>query len=588
MRQEYPRPDFIRDDWLSLNGSWDFNFDDNDLGIQDEWYRHGFPSPQTIKVPFAYQCELSGIGTDEVHPIVWYARSFQVPTEWDGQRVLLNFGAVDYICTIWINGRLAGGNKGGYTSFSVDTTKFLQPGDNHVVLRVVDEAVTSQPRGKQRARKENFGCWYTPITGIWQSVWLEAVGRRYLEHVKLESNIYDQAVNIAFWLDDFEDGLVLECDVSEAGKVLSTVRVPLTAKYTFFSDVKSRKDGALTLSIPGGKLWTPENPYLYDLHFRLFSQDKLVDSVKSYVGLRKVHKDGGQIFVNDEPIYLRMVLDQGYWPGGIYTPQSIEEIAQDVRITKELGFNGARKHQKFEDPYYYYYCDKAGLLVWCEMPSPYIYDEEVSQNMTEEWQRLVRQHYNHPSVIAWVPLNESWGVDQLKEPHQDKRSVYHMLTLYNLTKSLDTTRLVIGNDGWQQAQTDIVAIHDYTQDPNDFREKYAQFRTNRHTKAFTHGFQIILDGYEYTDQPIMVTEFGGIKIADEDEASWGYGEAARSQEEYLTRIRCLVDAILAEDEICGYCYTQLTDVEQEVNGLLTMDRKPKVDIKDYAEIFRGR
>lgn len=588
LRKEYPRPDFVRQQWQTLNGTWLLSFDDENCGLQEEWYRTGLPESQDILVPFAYQSETSGIHDETDHEIVWYQRAFTVPPEWNGQRVLLNFGAVDYACSVWVNGRLAGGNTGGYTSFHLDITKFLTSGENQLVLRVVDEPITSQPRGKQRARKENFGCWYTPITGIWQSVWLETVGSSYIDHIKMETDIYTGTVDVAFWLDQWQEELSLECTVFFHGEQVSRTEVPIQRWDTGFSDVKSRRNGSFAITIPHVKLWTPEQPHLYDVQLRLKRDGAAQDEVQTYVGVRKIHADGAKVYLNDRPVYMRMVLDQGYWPGGIYTPKSIEEIAEDVQRTKDMGFNGARKHQKFEDPYYYYYCDTMGLLNWCEMPSAYIYDEDVSLNMTHEWQRLIQRHYNHPSVMAWVPLNESWGVDQLKTVSKDRRPIHHMLTLYHLTKSLDTTRLVVGNDGWQQATTDIIAIHDYTQDPADLTRRYAAFKADRFSKAFSHNLEILMEGFPYEGQPIMVTEFGGIKVKDADDTSWGYGESAQDIDDMVRRIKGLVDAILAEDEISGYCYTQLTDVQQEVNGLMTMDRQLKVEPSVLAAVFRGR
>jgi beta-galactosidase/beta-glucuronidase len=301
--------------------------------------------------------------------------------------------------------------------------------------------------------------------------------------------------------------------------------------------------------------------------------------------MRKIAIENGKVYLNNEPYFLRMILDQGYWPDGIYTPRSIADLEYDVEMTKKFGFNTARKHQKFEDPYYYYYCDKLGLLTWCEMAACYHYDEEISKNITDEWQRLVIRHYNHPSVIAWVPINESWGVDQLSDQEPDPRLVSHMQTMYHLTKSLDPTRLVIGNDGWQMAETDIIAIHEYTQDAEDFKRRYAQFKVDPYSKAFSHGRPIMLPGFTITDQPIMITEFGGVKIQDGNLSSWGYGDDAKDVEDMLARVEALVSAILEQREVAGYCYTQLTDVEQEVNGLLTFDRKPKADPERIAKIF---
>lgn len=584
-RAEYPRPQFVRKEWLTLNGEWDFTFDDHNQGLVEQW-QQGKISDKKIIVPYAYQSELSGINEQEIHPVVWYQREFIIPQEWEGSRVIINFNAVDYQSTLWINGRFVGTNRGGYVGFKFDITDYLIEGSNQVTLRVEDYPSTKQPRGKQTAREEgSWACWYTPVTGIWQSVWLEAVGSTSIDHVKLEPNIDTNSVQVHFWLNNFSKAVTLECIVKEDGKKIGSTTVEVEPRHHRFCDLIARNEGTFTVSIPEAKLWSPEHPHLYDLELRLLQNGEVLDEVYTYVGMRKISMENGKVYLNNEPYYLRMILDQGFWPKGIYTPESIEELKYDVEMTKAFGFNGARKHQKFEDPYYYYYCDQLGLLTWCEMAACYYYDEEVSLNMTDEWQRLVVEHYNFPSVMAWVPVNESWGVDQLTDGSRDSRLEHHMNTLYYLTKSLDPTRIVIGNDGWQMAITDLIAIHDYQQDAKEIKRRYEVFKQNRHARVFNHGLPILLQGYEYTGQPIMMTEFGGVKVEEQQAEGWGYGHAAKNYDEMVERIDELVTMLEEEPEICGYCYTQLTDVEQEVNGLLTYDRKVKVAPEKLAKIF---
>lgn len=587
LRNEYPRPDYVREKWQTLNGSWDFAFDDDDRGLVERWHegRLRDRGAEEIIVPFAYQSALSGVHDKEVHPVLWYQREFSLDESWANQSVLLNFGAVDYFSTVWVNGALVGQNKGGYIAFSFDITKYLVEGVNTLTLRVEDNPVTSQPRGKQLAKYNNFGCWYTPISGIWQSVWFEAAGETYLDHVRLQPNIEQDLVVVDYWLNQHQRNLSLECAVYLEDQLVSSHVLPLEERYNWQSDIIARRDGKFTVTVPDAQLWSPENPVLYDLVFQLKKDGQTIDKVRTYVGMRKIAVENGKVYLNNEPYFLRMVLDQGYWPEGIYTAKSIAELEFDVEMTKKFGFNAARKHQKFEDPYYYYYCDKLGLLTWCEMAACYHYDEEVSKNITDEWQRLVIRHYNHPSVMAWVPINESWGVEQLSNRQPDPRLVSHLQTMYHLTKSLDPTRLVIGNDGWQMAKTDIIAIHEYTQDAEDFKRRYAQFKADPYSKAFSHDRPIMLPGFAIEDQPIMVTEFGGVKIQDGNVGSWGYGHDAKDVEDMLARVEALVSAILEQPEVAGYCYTQLTDVQQEVNGLLTFDRKPKADPERFAKIF---
>lgn len=585
-REEYPRPSFVRDRWLSLNGEWRFDFDDDNNGLKEKWFSDGNRLGQTINVPFAYQSPASGINSQEYHPVVWYARKFTVPEEWENDRILLHFGAVDYEATVWINGILAGQHEGGYVPFHFDITDFLIKGQNQIVVRVVDEDRINQPRGKQTARREPWGCWYTPVTGIWQSVWLEPVAKTRFIDIYLKPDIDAENLAIQYTLSQVEEDLSLEVVVLAEEKLVCQQQLPVPLTQTRWSDTSWNR-GVVNISVPSPRLWSPEEPFLYDLILRLKVNGNVMDEVKTYFGMRKIHTEHGQVYLNNKPYYQRLVLDQGYWPEGIYTAPSMEAIRKDVELTKAMGFNGARKHQKIEDPYYYYFCDKLGLLVWSEMPACYEYDEEGAARLRREWTEAVLRDRSHPSIIAWVPINEGWGVDQIRVKKKPE-AVAHLMSLYYLTRSLDNTRLVVSNDGWQHAKTDMLTIHEYTQDAADLRRRYLEFRKNRHKAAFSPRLPILLPEFEYTGMPILVTEFGGVKVEEQQVEGWGYGKAAASYEEMLERIRQLVDALLEQDEVVGYCYTQLTDVQQEVNGLLTYDHKPKVKPELYKEVFRGR
>lgn len=584
LRSEYPRPHFVREHWLTLNGEWDFAFDDDNLGLQEEWFKKELRQTKIV-VPFCYQSALSTIQSDAYHPVVWYQRSFALPREWERRRVLIHFNAVDYHSILWVNGRLVGSHTGGYTAFSFDITDYLRPGENQITLRVEDKKISSQPRGKQTARHEPWAVWYTPVTGIWQSVWLEAVGDVYLDHVRFEPNIDEGHVVVHYWINGMDKPVTLACRVESSGSQVSSMSVELEPQYDFFSEVTPRNFGSFVVPIPDPVLWSPEHPHLYDVELEILQDGQVVDAVRTYVGMRKVSVQDGRVYLNNKPCYLRMVLDQGYWPDGIYTPAHADDIRRDVEMTKAFGFNGARKHQKIEDPYYYYYCDKLGLIVWCEMPAAYEYDEVVAARLSSEWQQVVIQHYNHPSIIAWVPINESWGVDQLKSPSSDPRLPSFLNALYYLTKSLDPTRLVISNDGWQHAVTDVVTIHEYTQEAEDLTARYHKFREDPYSPAFSHGHPIMLPGFRCAGLPIMITEFGGTKVAEHSADGWGYGEAAADTKEMLDRIEALVRAITEMEGVCGYCYTQLTDVEQEKNGLMTYQRQPKASPESYRRIF---
>ena len=586
LRQEYPRPSLVRDRWLCLNGEWRFAFDDDDKGLAGGWSSDSSQLDMVINVPFAYQTPASGINCQEYHPVVWYSRDFEVPGDWQRDRILLHFGAVDYEATVWVNGIVAGTHAGGYVPFSFDITDLLREGSNTVTVRVVDEDKITQPRGKQTATGEPWACWYTPVTGIWQSVWLEPVNALRFTDIFLKPDIDNESLTIDYTLTRWEPGLSIEVIASSEGNLVckQEVSVPDTI-IRWLAAPLSR--GSLSISVPSPKLWSPESPFLYDLVLRLKSGDIVVDELKTYFGMRKIHVDRGQVYLNNKPYYQRLVLDQGYWVEGLYTVTSVEELKKDVELTKAMGFNGARKHQKIEDPYFYYYCDKLGLLVWSEMPACYEYDVAGAEALRREWTEAVMRDRNHPCIIAWVPINESWGVDQLAWKVMPE-AVAYLMGLYYQTKSLDPTRLVVSNDGWEQALTDMLTIHEYTQDACDLRERYEAFKQNRHKKAFSHGRPIILPEFDYDGAPILVTEFGGVKVEEQQAEGWGYGQAAANYEEMLQRIKDLVDVLLEEDEIVGYCYTQLTDVQQEVNGLLDEHHNPKVDVELYREIFRGK
>ena len=593
VRPEYPRPGFVRRDWLSLNGPWEFATDDHDQGLARGWQTGEVPLPERIVVPFPYQSTLSGIGDRGRHPVIWYRRSFTVPAGWRGRRVLLHFGAVDYQATVWVNGQLVGTHEGGYTPFSLDITAALGATDDDlpsgphvVVVRVVDEDSIEQPRGKQTARADNWGCWYTRVSGIWQSVWLEPVAPVHLVEAWLRPDVDRERLQVDYELSRFVPGLELELVASLEGKEVSSRRVPIAGSDERWVDPGTRPVRTVTLPVPEPVLWSPEQPHLYDLVLRLHLDGRMVDEVRCYFGMRKVSIVDGKVALNGRPYYLRMVLAQGYWPDGLYTPASVEALEADVRLAKEMGFNGIRMHQKIEDPYFYYFADRLGLLVWEEMPSPYGFGDRMLERLMAEWMRAIRRDRNHPSVIAWVPVNESWGFDPLQEegPERD-RAVSALRALYHLTKAVDPTRLVVGNDGWEQAASDLVTIHEYTQDPDDLRARYLAFYESKTGNPFSHGRPVLLPEAPYSGQPILITEFGGTRVLEQPSEGWGYGEAARDYEEWLARIESLVRTIEGLPGVCGYCYTQLTDVEQEVNGLLFADRRPKVDVERLRRIF---
>ncbi|HBE78818.1 MAG TPA: glycoside hydrolase family 2 [Firmicutes bacterium] len=591
LRNEYPRPEFVRQDWLTLNGEWLFEFDDRNCGLVEDWINKQRNFTKKIIVPFSFQSKLSGIGDPAIHRVIWYRREFEVPSAWLGRQIKLNFGAVDYFTSVWVNGKFIGANQGGYVPFSFDITDYLIKGENQLVIRIFDDETPNHPRGKQTAKKETWACWYTRVSGIWQSVWLEPVAKNHLKTIKILPDLDQGEVAIRFQLSNCTENTRIQFKVLFKGEKVSEAETSINREFGYFADSVSMPEQVFKLTIPDIQPWSPENPNLYDLEIRIKEAEQAVDEVRTYFGMRKISVERGRICLNNKPYYLRMVLDQGIWNDGLYTPNSINELKKDVEMTKAFGFNGARKHQKIEDPYYYYFCDKLGLLVWSEMPSCYGFDETMIQSSTAEWQRAINRDYSHPCIMAWVPVNESWGVVQLLNSVNSevyRRVVAYLETMYHLTKSLDDSRLAISNDGWQHAATDVITIHDYSQDAEELAGNYGHFKEDRHAASFLAGLPIILPGYEYQGQPIMISEFGGVKVIEQGSFGWGYGDAASTYPEMGERIQKLIRTIQTEAEICGYCYTQLTDTEQEVNGLMNAQRVPKLATNKFAEIFSAK
>ncbi len=580
-RPEYPRPEFQRSQWLNLNGAWEFDFDDANAGLAQKWQdAHDFS--QTIHVPFAYQAKLSGIGTNDIHDIVWYRRAFSIPAAWGKQRVQLNFEAVDYRAWVWVNGIMAAFHEGGHTPFSVDVTDFLNGGDNTLVVRAEDITTDKgQPRGKQFWERESARIFYTRTTGIWQTVWLEPVTNLHLDHVKLTPLVDSASLEVEYdMLGDISSDYQIETRVSFGGQIIASDR------FLFDSSVKDDSwSGNLRLikrsiSLAGNalNLWSPETPHLYDVVVSISQNGSVIDEVQSYFGLRTVTLENGKVLLNGKPYYLKMVLDQGYNPDGILTFPSDEYIQKDIELTKAMGFNGARKHQKIEERRLLYWADRMGLILWGEMVNCYIYTETAIQRIAAEWQAAVRRDYNHPSIIAWTPMNESWGVPGLM---RDPRQAQHLVSLYALTKSIDPLRPVISNDGWEHAKTDLVTIHDYEGNGDVIKQRYESLDSTLTAKPAN--LDINLPGYPYEGQPILLTEFGGIGYRKDEHAGWGYTNAS-DDEDFIERYKAVIDATYASPVIHGFCYTQLTDVEQEINGLLTYDRKPKVALEIIKQI----
>jgi beta-galactosidase/beta-glucuronidase len=577
-RQEYPRPQFVRDEWLNLNGEWNFEFDDENKGEQEKWYKAADFS-QKITVPFCYQSALSGIGVTDFHDLVWYQRTFELPKNWSNKRLILHFGAVDYRAWVYVNGQLATFHEGGHTAFHVEITNDVQSGENSIVVRVEDPSKElDQPRGKQYWKEQSESIFYTRTTGIWQTVWLEAAAPSYLENVKLTPDIDKDEIGVEYTFNGANPNQKLEIEVTFDGELVAQDTVQL------IQNKGSRQIFLNDFNVHGpGRIWSPGHPNLYDIRFKLTADGEVTDDVKSYFGMRKVSIENGQFMLNNHRYYQKLVLDQGYFPSGILTAPSDEDLKKDVELTKEMGFNGARKHQKIEDPRYLYWADKLGLLVWGEMANSYTYSEDSVRRITSEWQEAVERDYNHPSIVAWVPINESWGVPRILS---DKRQQDHTLSLYYLTKSLDDTRLVISNDGWEHTKSDLCTIHDYQSDKEKLKKRYASVESILNPSTSPANRFIYVPGYEYGGEPILVTEFGGIAYKKSEWEGWGYSGAS-DDEDFAERYHKVVSAMLESPIIQGFCYTQITDVEQEINGILTYDRKPKIDLEIIRAINEG-
>lgn len=586
-RAEHPRPDLMRADWLTLNGPWQFEFDDQDRGLAERWHAGTKPFSKTIQVPYAFQAKLSGIGDTAFHDVVWYQRAIDVPAAWAGRRVRLHFGAVDYEAMVWVNGQFAGQHRGGQSPFALDITDRLTPSNNRVIVRAWDPSTDrSLPRGKQYWEPQSRSIWYTRTSGIWQPVWLEAAGQTHVERLRITSDIDRSQVTIEAVLNRAAK-VKMKVGVTQRGS--GTAGASASSRSTYADEMIVAGDGTrvvATMTLREQRLWSPEQPNLYDLAIELQDEKgQPVDRLQSYFGQRKIHSQGDRVYLNNSPYYLRLVLDQGYWPESLLTPPTEAAMQYDIRMTKAFGFNGARKHQKVEDPRWLYLADTMGLLVWGEMANAQMFTDEYVSRFTSEWQEVVARDYNHPSIVAWVPINESWGVPRILT---DVAQQAHVKALYHLTRSLDQTRPVIDNDGWEHTDTtDLFTLHDYAKTGADMAAIYERLKTDR-SHIPRNGKEALVHGAEYNGTPILMTEFGGVayKAAkSEDDKAWGYAGIEPTVDALLQRMDGLVKALRANPVFGGFCYTQLTDVEQEINGLMTYDRKPKADPAAIGKIF---
>ncbi len=572
MFETYPRPQLVRENWINLDGEWDFCFDDEEMGEVKELFK-GFKDEMKITVPFTYETKKSGIYKEEAHDVVWYSKSVNL-TKGD-KSVFLNFEGVDYEATVWVNGYFAGSHVGAYSRFSLDITKYVATGENKIVLKAKDSVSCVQPRGKQRWKKENFGCWYVQATGIWKSVWIEERPACHIESIKITPDLDGGNAIFDIKLSAIPETRVeLKVSVTLDGEKVSSYKVNTETQYTSVT-VKVESGDEPWKVIP----WSPENPKLYDAVVSATAEGK-EDSVKTYFGMRKIEIKNGRIFLNGRELYQRLILDQGYWKDSGITPDGEADMEKDLELIKKAGFNGLRKHQKVEDERFLYLCDKMGILVWCEMPSQYTYNDDVVSHFTNQWMEIVKQNYSHPSIITWTAFNESWGIERVYNSESQQKFTEG---IYYLTKAYDTMRPVIVNDGWEHTISDILTLHDYEEKGEVFAKRYedkdsivnSEILFNKERFAFAKG-------YEYKGQPVIISEYGGIAFTSGE--GWGYGNQVKSEKEYLERYESITQAIKELPYNVGFCYTQVSDVQQEINGIVTMERTPKVSLEKLCEI----
>ena len=577
----YPRPQVRRASWLPLNGEWDFALDPDARWRTPAEVNYD----RRIQVPYAPETKRSGIGLTNFLRAAWYRRTFRFPPRAVSERVFLHFGAVDYTARVWVNGSLVIRHDGGYTPFSADITDLLHGGDEELVVSAEDDpADLEKPRGKQDWQREPHSIWYQRCTGIWQTVWVEVVPATRIGKLRWTANLARWEIALDARIEGVQrENLRLAVTLSVAGKVL--------VHDTYAID-RGEVHRRIALSDPGiddsrnDLLWSPARPTLIDAQLDLWAdRGERLDTVQSYTALRQIAVQGDRVMLNGRPIQLRLVLDQGYWEQTGQTAPDDAALKRDVELAKAMGFNGVRKHQKIEDPRYLYWADKLGLLVWEEMPSAYRFTRESVQRLVREWTEAIERDFSHPCVMAWVPINESWGVPNLPDNAPER---HYVQALYFLTRTLDPTRPVIGNDGWESVTTDIIGIHDYDHIPERIARRYhAEDELPRLFRRERPGGRVlVLEGHPHADHPIVLSEFGGIALAQSHRRTWGYSRTANA-DEFRDRYTRLLGVVRSLGLLAGFCYTQFADTYQEANGLLYADRTPKFPIEDIAAATRG-
>jgi beta-galactosidase/beta-glucuronidase len=588
-----------REHWVSLDGTWEFAFDDPDEGVAAHWFdrRNAEPFTSRIRVPFPPESPASLIGDRGMHPVVWYRRRIQRESLADRrdaqQRVLVHFGAVDFRAQVWLDGQLVCSHVGGQTPFTADITYAMAAdADDHVlVVRAEDQpADPEQPRGKQDWREEPHGIWYERTTGIWQTVWAETVPDLHIADVTWTPDVPAATVHGEITLAKHPShDLALDLTVRLGEEVLADLSVAVpdqTANVDIpLSALRNGQDRARLL-------WTPEHPVLLDIEVVLRDRQSTtrIDAVASYTGLRTVSVGEGSFQLNGQPCYLRAVLNQGYRPQTHLASEGSAQLRAEVELAKQMGFNAVRVHQKAEDPRFLFWADRLGLMVWAETAAAYRYSATAVTLLVTEWMELVRRDRSHPAVVVWVPINESWGVQDIAVSTAQQNFAQ---SLASLTRALDPSRPVVSNEGWEHVDSDILGLHDYSSDAGELRARYATDEAASEVVRSAHGPQqrrpVIgkqqLEAFAAGNAPLMITEFGGISLASGDH-TWGYTDAS-SDSEYAFLLRELFGALRESRGIGGFCYTQFMDTGQEANGLLSATGTPKLPLEVIRQIVTG-
>jgi len=594
-RPEYPRPQFERQAWLNLNGPWQFRFDPGDSGAEQGWQSEPWAaeSYQTIQVPFCPESQLSGIHHEDFMPVVWYRREVEIPPAWAGQKVLLHFGAVDHDATVWVDGEEVYRHRGGHTSFTCEMVLLAESGRRHqIVLRARDPKEGPQARGKQSSRFAPYACWYTRTTGIWQTVWMEPVAKSHFLTPRITPNVGTPGFHIQLPLSQNVPGNRVKATLRIGERVLTEVEAPADADFS----------PGLKLDVPAGevRLWEPGAPFLYDLTFCLFDGNGTeLDRMESYAGLRSIAIDGQVVRINGQALFQRLVLDQGFWPESVMTAPDDAALKRDIELAMAAGFNGARLHQKVFEPRFLYHADRLGYLVWGEFPDwgaqfhgPYQDHFAGGATYITQWLEAVQRDYSHPSIIGWCPLNEQRqdGSTHIQQIDDVQRG------MFLAAKAMDPTRPVLDASGWshRMRESDIYDSHDYI-GGKEFEEGFAIFCEHHEKLAEGSAYVNPVKGdppgnLPYRGQPYFVSEMGGFRWLHpgdphaEGADGWGYGAGSEEIETFYERFERVILALIENPGMFGYCYTQLTDIPPEMNGIFTFGRESKFDLERLKRI----